>query len=327
MSKKVLILGATGAMGRYLTQKCVDAGYEVDGVCLEDVVSRYPNLKYIKAENAKSSAFVDELVKKHYDCVVDFMTYDSISFRNTFYKYCENSGQYIYTSSCRVYANEANPIVESSPRLSDVTTDPQLLFSDDYCMHKSRGEDALRASKYKNWTIIRPSTTYSSKRCQLLTLERGKILKHIRSGMPVLLDEAAKDVPASLTWGGDVAEMIFRLIFNDRAICNDFNVTSNESKTWSEIAGYYNDIFGLKYEWVDGVTYQRFRDPKFDPEKSLGAIWQMKYARLFNRQYDNSKMLAATGLKQEDFLTLYQGLSHEKESILSDYDPLFDLTK
>ena len=79
MSRKVLILGATGAMGRYLTQKCVDAGYEVDGVCLEDVVSRYPNLKYIKAENAKSSAFVDELVKKHYDCVVDFMTYGSIS--------------------------------------------------------------------------------------------------------------------------------------------------------------------------------------------------------------------------------------------------------
>ena len=34
--------------------------------------------------------------------------------------------------------------------------------------------------------------------------------------------------------------------------------------------------------------------------------------------YDNSKMLAATGLKQEEFLTLYQGLCHEKESILAE---------
>ena len=39
---------------------------------------------------------------------------------------------------------------------------------------------------------------------------------------------------------------------------------------------------------------------------------------MFNRAYDNSKMLRVTGLKQEDFLTLYQGLSREKPYILED---------
>ena len=39
---------------------------------------------------------------------------------------------------------------------------------------------------------------------------------------------------------------------------------------------------------------------------------------MFNRVYDNSKILKLTGLKQENFLTLYQGLSHEKETILAD---------
>ena len=318
MSQKVLILGATGAMGSYLTKKTVEAGYEVDAVTLDNIISDKPNLRYIQAKDARDPGFVDEIVKNHYDAVVDFMIYNSISFRNTYKKYLENSGQYIYTSSCRVYANEENPIRESSPRLLDVTNDRELLFSDDYCMHKARGEEALRASRNKNWTIIRPSTTYSSKRCQLLTLERNIILRHIRSGEPVLLDEAARDIPASLTWGGDVAEMIFRLIFNEKALGEDFNVTSSESRTWEEIAGYYKDIFGLNYEWVDGLTYQRFRNPAFDSEKDLGAIWQMKYARLFNRVYDNRKMLEATGLKQEDFKTLYQGLSFEKESILAD---------
>ena len=67
---------------------------------------------------------------------------------------------------------------------------------------------------------------------------------------------------------------------------------------------------------MDELSYQRFRDPAFDPEKSLGAIWQLRYARLFNRAYDNSKMLAATGLKQSDFLTLYEGLKHERKTIL-----------
>ncbi len=318
MKQKVLILGATGAMGSYLTEKLAEEGYEIDAVSLDSVESRRPNLRYIQVKDARDSAFVDEITKNRYDGIVDFMIYNSISFRSTFPKYLASTGQYIYLSSCRVFANEENPIRETSPQLLDVTTDPQLLFSDDYCMHKARGEDALRASRFRNWTIIRPSTTYSRKRCQLLTLERNKLLPYIRSGEPVLLYDKARSVPASLTWGGDVAEMIKRLLFNEKALCDDFNVTSSESRTWEEIAGYYRDIFGLRYEWVDELTYQRFRDPSFDPEKNPAAVWQLRYARMFNRVYDNSKILAATGLKQEDFLTLYQGLSHERETILSD---------
>ena len=115
-----------------------------------------------------------------------------------------------------------------------------------------------------------------------------------------------------------MAEMIFRLMFNDQALCNDFNVTSSECRTWQEIADYYHEIFGLNYEWVDELTYQRFRIPTFDPEKDLTAVWQLKYARMFNRAYDNSKVLQATGMKQEELKTLYDGLMYEKASILAD---------
>lgn len=316
MENKVLILGATGTMGSYLTEKMVAKGYQVDAVSLDVKTSDKPNLNYIQTANAMDPGFVDEIVQNHYDAVVDFMIYNSVSFRQTFPKYLKNCGQYVYLSSCRVYANEESPIRESSPRLSDVTTDAQLLFSDDYCMHKARGEDALRNSPFKNWTIVRPSTTYSSVHCQLLTLDRQHWLPRARSGEPVLLYEAARQIPASLTWGGDVAEMIGRLVFNEKAICEDFNVTSSECRTWEEIAGYYKEIYGLNYEWVDELTYQRFKDPSFDPEKSFAAIWQLRYARMFNRVYDNSKMLNATGLRQEEFKTLYQGLLFEKENIL-----------
>lgn len=57
MSKKMLILGATGAMGRYLTAKAVALGYDVDGVTLDDIVSDKPNLRYIQTKNAKAAAF------------------------------------------------------------------------------------------------------------------------------------------------------------------------------------------------------------------------------------------------------------------------------
>lgn len=318
MAKKMLILGATGAMGSYLTAKAVAAGFEVDAVTLDSVVSTAPNLHYIQTENAKDPEFVDMITKNYYDVVFDLMIYGSISFRQTFPKYLANCGQYFYFSSCRVYANEANPIVESSPRFLDVTTDKEFLFSDDYTMHKARGEDALRASSFKNWTIVRPSTTYSSRRCQLLTLERNRIMSHARSGEPVLLDEAARNIPASLTWAGDVADMLMGLIGKEEALCNDYNVTSSKFNTWEEIAGFYNEIFGLKYEWVDGITYQKFRDPKFNPETSFGAIWQMKYARLCTRVYDNSKILNITGLKEENLKSLYEGLLHEKETLFAE---------
>ena len=207
----MLILGATGAMGTYLTRKALAAGYEVDGVTLDNVISDNPALRYIVVKNAKAPEFVDEITKTYYDVVFDLMIYGSISFRQTFPKYLANCGQYFYFSSCRVFANEATPIVESSPQFLDVTTDKDFLFSDDYTMHKARGEAALRASNFKNWTIVRPSTTYSSRRCQLLTLERQKIMTHAHSGEPVLLDEAAEHL-LDLT-GERVSEKVVEDVF------------------------------------------------------------------------------------------------------------------
>ena len=318
MNEKVLILGATGTMGHYLTEKLAADGCQVDAVSLDSIASSRPNLRYIQVKNAKDPAFVAEITQNSYDAIVDFLIYDTISFRETFPHYLKCTGQYVYLSSCRVFANEENPIRETSPRLLDVSTDRRYLFSDDYSLHKARGENALRASRTRNWTIVRPSTTYGRKTCQLLTLGRAQLLPRMRSGEPVKLYEAAKDIPASRTWGGDVAEMIRRLLFQSQALGEDYNVTSSASHTWGEIAEIYREIFGLRYEWVDELAYQRFRDPAFDPENSVGLIWQLRYARMFNRAYDNSKMLRATGLKQQDFLTLYQGLSREKPYILED---------
>lgn len=316
--KKVLILGATGAMGSYLTEKLAADGVLVDAVSLDKPAYTPENVNRIQVADAKNPGFVYDITRKHYDAIVDFMVYNTLTFRNTFKKYLDATDQYVFLSSCRVYANEENPIREGSPQLLDVTTDTELLFSDDYCMHKARSEDALLAGGRKNWTIVRPSTTYSRKRCQLLTLERVHMLPYMRSGAPVLLYEGAKDIPASLTWGGDVADMIKNLLFKEECLGEDYNVTSNECRTWGEIAEYYHELFGLNYEWVDELTYQRFRMTSFNPANDRAQVWQLKYARLFNRVYDNSKMLKATGLKQENFKTLYEGLKYERPTILAE---------
>ena len=40
--RKVLVLGATGAMGRYLVPRLADLGYQVDAVSLDEVKSDRP---------------------------------------------------------------------------------------------------------------------------------------------------------------------------------------------------------------------------------------------------------------------------------------------
>ena len=45
--KKILVLGATGAMGVYLVPVLLSMGYAVDGVSLDTCVSDHKDLRYI----------------------------------------------------------------------------------------------------------------------------------------------------------------------------------------------------------------------------------------------------------------------------------------
>ena len=59
---------------------------------------------------------------------------------------------------------------------------------------------------------------------------------------------------------------------------------------------------------MDKEDYLKILNP--DPY-CPGARWQLEYDRLFDRIMDNSKVLAATGMKQEELMPLYDGLKHE----------------
>ena len=153
-------------------------------------------------------------------------------------------------------------------------------------------------------------------RYQLVTLEAADTVGRAFVGKPVALPEQARLIPASLCWGGDVAKMFKGLIFNEKALGEDFNVTTSEARTWEEIADYYKEICGLKAVWIDKEDYLSILET--DP-CNLGRRWQLEVARLFNRVYDNSKMLAATGLKQSDFIPLRKGLEYEISRCPKDY--------
>ncbi|NLB16980.1 MAG: NAD-dependent epimerase/dehydratase family protein [Clostridiales bacterium] len=307
MSKKVLVLGGTGAMGVYLVPMLAKMDYKVDVVSLDGGESSNPYIKYIKAENAKDPVYIAELLKNDYDGIVDFLIYGTAEFKEKYRRLLENTGHYIYLSSYRVYANEEHPIKETSPRLLDVIKEEPFISSEDYSLYKARGEEVLKASEFANWTAIRPAITYSKRRFQLVTLEADVIIERARHGKTVLIPHQAMDVQATMSWAGDVAKMISRLLFNDAAKRETYTVATAEHNPWRVVADYYNEHIGLKYEEVDKEDYISF----ISPDKNLHVRWQLEYDRMFDRIIDNSKILNITGMKQSELMPLRDGLKRE----------------
>lgn len=100
-----------------------------------------------------------------------------------------------------------------------------------------------------------------------------------------------------MSWAGDVADMIARVLFNEKALGEDFNITTVEHHTWGEIAEYYADIFGAKF--IVG-SEEEYLSAKFDGKTySLCQKFQIDYDRLFNRIMDNTKILNVTGMNSQ----------------------------
>ena len=314
--KKVLVLGATGAMGRYLVPELIDLGYTVTGVGLEEKAPWTLDASYVQG-NAFDKEFLAGLLKESFDGIVNFMDYGKYAFSDYYKLFLENTEHYIFLSSCRVYDDKEQPIKETSPRLWDSSEDEVLKASHDYCIHKAQDEDLLMASPYNNFSIVRPATTFSTMRLQLVTLEFKDSICRALMGKKVVLPIQAKDKPATLSWGGDVAKMIARILFKEEAKREAYNVCSAEHRTWEEIAAYYHDLVGLEAVWVDKEDYLKI----LSPEGKINVRWQLEYARLFHRITDNSKVLALTGLKQEEMMPMYDGLKLEIANIPKDFVP------
>lgn len=310
MSRKVLVIGGTGVMGSYLVPELLHMGYTVDAVTLDRPESCHPRLRYFSG-NAFDTAYLSQILQNGYDAIVDFMIYGTQSFRERYRLFLDNTEQYIYLSSYRVYADAKAPLVETSPRLLDVSRDARYLSSDDYSLHKARGEDALIASGKTNWTVVRPAITYSAQRMQLVTLEGNTVINRARCGKPVVLPAQALQAQTTMTYGADVAGMIARLVLNRAAYGEIYTVATAEHQSWETVAGYYRELIGLRYIAVPLEEFLSIRsDEEEDPYR-----WKLIYDRVYDRVIDNRKILNITGLKQSELTPLYQGLKHCIEAL------------
>lgn len=301
--KRALLLGGTGAIGVYVAPALEKAGFAVD------ITSRQPrkdapsSSTYIQGDAQDITFLENILTAKKYDVIIDFMVYSTEAFTQRMPLFLDSTDHYVFLSSYRVFA-EAEMLTERSPRLLDVSQDQEFLKTQDYSLEKARQEDVLRESGRKNWTIVRPSITYSKNRFQLGTMEADVVVRRALDRKPVVLPAAMLDRQTTMTWAGDVATMMTALVLNKRASGEDFNLVTSEHVSWKTVAAIYEAVIGLR---LKTTTLDRYIE-------IMGgglARYQVKYDRMFNRVCDNSKILETTGLKQADFVSLRAGLTKE----------------
>lgn len=299
-------------MGSHVCSKLAERGWEV--VSTSRRAREVDSGVSYAVGDAHDPAFLDGLLSERWDAIVDFMVWTTAEFRERYEGLLSATGQYVFTSSYRVYA-DSPVIAEDSPRLLDVVGDADYLATDEYALSKARCEDMLFGSRRGSWTIVRPAVTYDGAvgRLQLGVMESGEWLWRAANGVPVPLPAGMLKKQATMSWGGDVAEMIARLVGNPKALGEAFTVSNSDHMTWDEVAeAYRRALPSLEIAPCSLAEFERVR----------GGVYQIRYDRMFDRVIDNSKVLEATGMDRAELRDMAEALPAELSLFLSGGGPI-----
>ena len=300
LDMNILLLGGTGAMGEYLTHILANKGCRV--TCTTRKVRENVNdIIYVQG-NAHDNDFLNSLLEKYFDVVVDFMVYNTDEFRKRYMKLLDSCRQYVYLSSSRVYADFA-VITEESPRLLDSCHRKEYLDTDEYALTKARQENLLKESGRNNYTIIRPYITYSEIRLQLGVMEKEEWLWRALKGRTIVFSRDIADKYTTLTYGYNVAEGIVSIIGKQEALGEAFHITSNKSYKWSELLDIYLEVLEQELGYRPKLL---FTDECLNLH-NVNAQWQVRVDRHFNRIFDNRKI--GKFINVDDFLPAKEGLA------------------
>ena len=198
----------------------------------------------------------------------------------------EATGQYVFISSARVYAEVDGLITETSPRLLDVSNDTEYLKTNEYALSKAREEDILLNSGKKNFTIVRPTITYNRNRVQLGVLEKENWLYRALHGRSIVFSKDIADKVTTMTYGKDVANGIACIVGKEGAKGEIYHITCPQFLLWSDVL----EIYLRELEVYLGKRPRVVMTEKSTNLKFKERVYQVIYCRYFNRAFDNSKV-------------------------------------
>lgn len=300
---RILVIGGTGNMGRPLVKLLAESGHCVSVVCRRKVcegdAARLANCggEYFYGD-AKDGKFMDGVLNRHFDAIVDFCIYSSEEFRERVSTFLAKTDQYVCLSAGAVYADIPTPKNESSPRYLEADPPQEGTAKWNwYCYEKARIEDMLLKSGKRNWTIVRPGSIMNASHYGWGHWWNEDWTWRILRGQKVIVVEDMLDYRFSFSSGEQIAGMMAVLVCNGKTMGEVYNVCSDEVWTWRGLLEAYVEIFAKHGIEIRCVS----RNSKDIIGTNAGFEYWYKRARLLDRVFDNSKikvLLPQMALKQ-----------------------------
>lgn len=158
--KKVLIIGGTYFLGRVASILAMDDP-EIDLTILNRGTYKFkdPAVRELHADRHDAAALRALPLEPEYDAVIDLCAYFPGEISSALENLDTKIAQYIFVSTCNVYAHSDSMRGEDAPLLAEKPAGPES----EYCWGKRVLEDELRAECLKRgveYTVFRPSFIY-----------------------------------------------------------------------------------------------------------------------------------------------------------------------
>lgn len=319
---KALFIGGTGTISMGITRALSNnPDWELFLLNRGNRSEELPDsVKVIKADINDVDA-VKELIKDmDFDCVGEFIGFVPEQVKRDIELFKGKTKQYIYISSASAYNKPC-----SDYRITEGTSLANKYW--EYSRNKIACEEILMEEYRKNGfpvTIVRPSHTYDDRSVPMgVHGSKGsfQVIKRMMEGKPVIIHGDGTSL-WTMTYNDDFAKAYVGLMGNKHALGEAFQITGDETLTWSQIYQTIADALGVEFKpyYVSSSFLAETGD--FDFEGSL--IGDKANSVVF----DNSKLKRAVpGFAPN--IRFEQGIKKVLDNVLSNPslqipDPEFD---
>ncbi len=223
-----LLLGGTGTISTGVMNH-LRTGHLV--TCLNRGSKPLPQgVEQIVCDVNDDAALRRALEGRHFDVVVDFLTYAPEQAEARVSQFAGRCGRYVFISTAMTYEKPPRTLFVSEKTPQDNPFSP-------YAQKKIRCEAIFRAA-YRTQgfplTIVRPSYTYGDTDIPFAIRPNGKsytLLRRLRAGKPVVVPGDGS-VFWTITHNSDFARALLGLMQNPDTLGEDFHITQDECMTW-----------------------------------------------------------------------------------------------
>lgn len=243
---KALFIGGTGTISMAIIRRLAkDPLWEVWVMNRGNREAELPDgVHQIVADIHKEDEVREKIKDMTFDTVCEFIGFHVEDVERDYRLFAGKTRQYIYISSASAY---------HKPAASYVITEGTTLSNPywEYSRNKIASEEFLMEKYRKEGfpvTIVRPSHTYDERNIPLGVHGKNgywQVIKRMTEGKPVLIQGDGSSL-WTLTFNEDFAIGFTGLMGNRHAIGEAFQITGDETLTWTQIYQTIADALGVE---------------------------------------------------------------------------------